>query len=345
MQRVWFNKTFSSVGTAMRLIREADMAATGGAPRYHIVCSNTNAHAAAFLSAHEYAVEPSGLTGHNYVEWCLEFCRERGITMFWPGKEAGLIGSASARFAALGTRVLSVATEEVLDLMHDKARFCDGLDLPMARPADYRAVTTIEEYDAAYAELRPLHRKLCIKPSESVYALGFAILDEERSSAQLLLAGAAYQVNAQELRAGLAQMASFKTLLLMEYLDGHEYSADCVADQGKLICAVPRKKLHVAGSGQLIELRDDLLAACDKLARDYRLNGVFNIQFREGANGLALLEINPRMSGGIGMACAAGPNLPYLALAGFDQGFDKLTVPAIRDGMRVGEAAYAVELP
>ena len=78
----------------MRLIREADMAATGGAPRYHIVCSNTNAHAAAFLSAHEYAVEPSGLTGHNYVEWCLEFCRERGITIFWPGKEAGLIGSA-----------------------------------------------------------------------------------------------------------------------------------------------------------------------------------------------------------------------------------------------------------
>lgn len=51
------------------------------------------------------------------------------------------------------------------------------------------------------------------------------------------------------------------------------------------------------------------------------------------------------MSGGIGMACAAGPNLPYLALAGFDQGFDKLTVPAIRDGMRVAEAAYAVELP
>ena len=48
-----------------RLIREADSAATGGKPRYHIVCSNTNAHAAAFLSAHDYAVEPSGLTGHN----------------------------------------------------------------------------------------------------------------------------------------------------------------------------------------------------------------------------------------------------------------------------------------
>ncbi|MEC5163054.1 MULTISPECIES: ATP-grasp domain-containing protein [unclassified Janthinobacterium] len=340
MQRVWFNKTFSSVGTAIKLIREAD-----GAGRYHVICSNTNAHAAAFLAAHEYAVEPAGLLGEAYLDWCLAFCRERGVTIFWPGKEAGLVASNSARFEAQGTRVLSVASAEVLALMHDKARFCAGLDLPLAPPAQFRVVENIAEYDAAYAELRPLHRKLCIKPSEGVYALGFAVLDEERSTTQLLLAGAAYQVNAAELRRGLAQLATFKPLLLMEYLDGYEYSADCVADHGQLVCAVPRKKPHAGGQGQLIDARTDILQACAQLARDYRLNGVFNIQFREGRNGLALLEINPRMSGGIGMACAAGPNLPYLALAGFDRGYAGLAVPAIRDGLRVGEAAVVVELP
>lgn len=340
MQRVWFNKTFSSVGTAMKLIRESDSAG-----RYHLICSNTNPHAAAYLAAHEWAVEPAGLTGAAYLDWCLAFCRERGVTIFWPGKEAGLIGDNAARFAAQGTRVLSVASAEVLALMHDKARFCAGLDLPLAPPAQFRVVENIDQYDAAYAELRPLHRKLCIKPSEGVYALGFAVLDEERSTTQLLLAGAAYQVNARELREGLAQLRTFKPLLLMEYLDGHEYSADCVADHGQLICAVPRKKPHTGGQGQLIDARSDILQACAQLARDYRLNGVFNVQFREGRNGLALLEINPRMSGGIGMACAAGPNLPYLALAGFDQGFAGLVVAPLRDGLRVGEAAVTVELP
>ena len=340
MQRVWFNKTFSSVGTAIRLIREAD-----GAGRYHLICSNTNPHAAAFLAAHEAALEPAGLTGDAYLDWCLAFCRERRIDIFWPGKEAGLIAAAHARFADQGTRVLSVASRDVLELMHDKARFCAGLDLPLAPPAQFRVVENIDQYDAAYAELRPLHRKLCIKPSEGVYALGFAIIDEERSATQLLLAGAAYQINAGDLRAGLAQLASFKPLLLMEYLDGHEYSADCVADHGALVCAVPRKKPHTSGHGQLIELRADILQACAQLSRDYRLNGIFNVQFREGRNGLALLEINPRMSGGIGMACAAGPNLPYLALAGFDRGYAGLPVAPVRDGMRVGEAAVAVELP
>jgi biotin carboxylase len=340
MQRVWFNKTYSSVGTAIKLIREADLAGD-----YRVICSNTNAHAAAFLEAHEHAIEPAGLSGETYLAWCLQFCREQGITIFWPGKEAGLIASNKALFAQQGTRVLSVASETTLALMHDKARFCDGLDLPIAPPAQWRAVTTIEQYDAAYAELRPLHRTLCIKPSESVYGLGFAILDEKRSNAQLLIAGALYHINAQELRAGLAQMAQFKPLLLMEFLDGYEYSADCVANDGTLVCAVPRKKPHVGGQGQLIDMRADILQACTELTRTYRLNGVFNIQFREGKNGLALLEINPRMSGGIGMACAAGPNLPYIALRGFDCGFASVSLPPIRDGMRVGELALAVELP
>ncbi|WP_317205879.1 ATP-grasp domain-containing protein [Janthinobacterium sp.] len=340
MQRVWFNKTFSSVGTAIQLIREAD-----GDARYHLICSNSNAHAAAFLAAHESAVEPAGLLGADYIDWCLAFCRERRVDIFWPGKEAGPIAAAGARFAAQGTRVLSVASAETLALLHDKARFCAGLDLPLTPPAQFRVVADIAAYDAAYAELRPLHRQLCIKPSESVYGLGFAVLDEERSAAQLLLAGAAYQINAQDLRSGLARMATFKPLLLMEYLDGHEYSADCVADQGALICAVPRKKPRTAGHGQLIELRAEILQACAKLARDYRLNGVFNVQFREGQNGLALLEINPRMSGGIGMACAAGPNLPYLALAGFERGYAGLAVAPVRDGLRVAETAVTVELP
>ena len=50
------------------------------------------------------------------------------------------------------------------------------------------------------------------------------------------------------------------------------------------------------------------------------------------------------MSGGIGMACVAGPNLPYIALRGFADGFDKVEVAPVRNGIRVGELSRAVEL-
>lgn len=339
MQRVWFNKTFSSVTAAIRLIREADVIRD-----YQIVCSSTNPYAAAFLEADESAIEPSGLKGLDYLNWCITFCLENDIDIFVPGKEASLVSASRDKFADQGVRVLCVATQEVLSLLHDKAKFYQSVDLTLTPPAEFRVVETAEQFNIAYKELRKSHAKLCLKPAVSVYGLGFSVIDEVRSSAQLLLEGIQYSIGLEDLQRGLASMSNFQTMLVMEYLDGHEYSVDCLGDNGRLVCAIPRKKSNVAGQGQVIELRDDILESTKQLTSIYRLNGVFNIQFRVGQNGLSLLEINPRMSGGIAMACLAGPNLPYLALVGFDLGFDSLSIPEIRAGIRVAELPQAMEL-
>jgi len=337
--RVWFNRTFSSVYTAMRLIREADQA-----QRYHLIYTSTSPVPAG-RAAHQFELEPTGLKGEDYLAWCLDFCREHEVGIFVPGKEARLISAASQRFADIGTRVLAVAPAEALQLLHDKARFYATVDCAIAPPPHSIAVNNVEQFDAAYAELRALYPTLCIKPSESVYGLGFSVIDEVRNSADLLLAGAQYTIGLDDLRAGLARLPEFRTMLVMEYLEGHEYSVDCVGDHGRLVCAVPRKKPLAAGVvGQTIALNPEILEASAALAKAYELNGTFNVQFRETGGVVRLLEINPRMSGGIGMACMAGPNLPYIALAGFDLGFDQVEIPAIREGMRVAEVSNAVEV-
>ena len=84
---------------------------------------------------------------------------------------------------------------------------------------------------------------------------------KQRSSAALLLAGAEYHIGLDDLRRGLAELGEFRTMLLMEYLDGHEYSVDCVGDNGRLVAAVARKKPTQAGRGQLIDMRQDILDA------------------------------------------------------------------------------------
>lgn len=330
--RVWFNRTFSSVFTAIGLIREADTD-----KRFHLIYSNPNPYATASRVAHEFHIEPTGLARDDYIAWCLEFCLRHEVDIFIPGKESTALAGAHARFAAQGTRVLSAAAETVLELMHDKARFYATVELPEAPPADFRPFENLAQFDAAHAELRPLHATLCVKPSQSVYGLGFGVLDEARSSAALLVEGAQYRIGLHDFRRGLGEMGSHRTMLLMQYLDGQEYSVDCVGDRGRLVCAVPRRKPMKPGPGQVIDLRQDVLDATARLAASYGLNGVFNVQFREGDGALRLLEINPRMSGGIGMACMAGPNLPYIALKGFADGFDSVDVPAARDGIRVAE--------
>ena len=337
--RVWFNRTFSSVYAAIKLIREADIDG-----RFTIVHSNPNRHAPAARLAHEFHVEPTGLKGDAYVDWCLTFCRDHKIDIFVPGREATTLAAEHARFADVGTRVLSAAPPAELKRIHDKADFYAATVLPDAPVAAFRRFDNLEQFDAAYAELRPQFKKLCVKPAHGIYGLGFAIVDEERSSAALLLAGVEYHIGYQDLRRGLGELASFKTMLLMEFLDGPEYSVDCVGDNGRLVAAVVRRKLPQAGSGQLIDMRQDILDATARLAADYQLNGIFNAQFREGGGRPRLLEINPRMSGGIGMACLAGPNLPYIALRGFADGFNGVEVPPARHGMRVAELSVATEL-
>lgn len=337
--RVWFNRTFSSVYAAISLIREADTA-----NRFHIIYSNANPHAAAARVAHEFFTEPTGMERAEYIEWCLQFCREQRVDIFIPGRESTTLAGEHARFEAQGTRVLSAASVQALELIHDKARFYSEVDLPLAPVAEFAIFDTVEQFDTAYADLRQRHPVLCVKPAQSVFGLGFSILDEQRSSAALLLAGAQYHIGLDDMRRGLAELGTFRTMLLMEYLDGHEYSVDCVGDKGRLVAAVARKKPKQAGRGQLIDMRQDILDATTKLCADFGLNGCFNVQYREGGDKLRLLEINPRMSGGIGMACVAGPNLPYIALTGFADGFDKVHVAPVRDGIRVAELTSPTEL-
>ena len=338
--RVWYNRTFSSVNEAIKLIREAD---TEG--RFTLIHSNANRHTPAARLAHEFHGEPTGMEANAYVDWCLEFCRTQRIDIFVPGREATTLASHHERFAAIGTRVLSAATPNKLQLIHDKAGFYAETVLEGAPVAEFRRFENLAGFDAAWDELRPRHAKLCIKPSRGIYGIGFAVVDEERSSAALLMAGVEYHIGYQDLRRGLAELGDFRTMLLMEFLEGHEYSVDCVGDNGRLVAAVARRKLSGAGSGQLIDMRPEIIEATTKLAADYGLSGIFNVQFRESAGKPRLLEINPRMSGGIGMACAAGPNLPWIALKGFADGFDTVTVPEVRHGMRVIEMSEAQELP
>jgi carbamoylphosphate synthase large subunit len=337
--RVWFNRTYSSVHAAISLIREAD-----AADEYHIIYSNPNPHAAAGRAAHSFFVEPTGLDGEAYLAWCLAFCREHAVDIFIPGRCAAEISGARQRFLEQGTRVLSAASQDMLELLHDKEAFYNTVQLPGAPPPVTIAFRNRAEFDAAHASLRPRFGKLCIKPAKGVYGIGFSVLDEERNGAQLLMAGAQYHASLAELRQGLAQLGDFRPMLLMEYLDGVEYSVDCVGDNGRLVCAVPRRKAQQAGHGQVIDTSAAILEATRQLAAAYGLNGVFNVQFREHEGRLRLLEINPRMSGGIGMACVAGPNLPYLALRGFHRGFGAVSVPPVRANIRVAELNRAVEI-
>jgi len=339
MARVWFNKTFSSVHSVLSLVREGDVER-----EFRLVCSIPNPHAVALLAADEAAAEPSGLTGGDYIDWCLGFCEEHSIDIFVPGKEASLAARRRQDFLAQGGNILSAAAPDVLDLLHDKEAFYRTANAPTAPSTNFEVFNNFATFEDACRRMRLRYPVLCMKPSVSVYGIGFRQITETKDAIDLLLDGNAYRIDLRSLREMFERAGDFKPMLLMPYLAGHEFSVDCVAHEGKLTVAVARRKSLSAGA-QMIVVRENIQRACAHLVKQFQLNGNVNIQFREGDEGLRVLKINPRRSGGIGMACLAGPNLPYLALATFVHGTSAATVPPVADGLRVGEINKAVKLP
>jgi hypothetical protein len=307
-----------------------------------LVCTQTYATATAFLAADESYLEPTDLAGEEYLAWCVEFCRQHKIDLFWPGKDAAMISNNHAAFNAVGVQVMSVADFETLTLLHNKDHFYRDLPASVAKTMDFIAVNNHEEFDRAVAILSANHEKLCIKPATSVFGLGFRILDTLRDSISHVLKGVEYQIPLQELSQGMLNTPQFDTLLVMEHLGGYEWSVDCAGRHGELLCAVQRKKMPLAGQGQIIDNNVEIQDMVLRLTQHYRLNGLFNIQFKEGVQGVRLLEINARPSGGFGMACLSGANLAHIALQAIK---GEMPLPAsICYGLKVGEINMPVVL-
>jgi hypothetical protein len=336
--RIWFNKTFSSISSVFYNLRQACI---GGGLR--VIYTHNNPAASAFLAADEAYLEPTGLQGAAYVDWCLSFCQEHRISHFWAAKEARLIGKQRAAFAAVGTHVIAVASPETLKHLDHKGEFYQHLPHTVALAMACIRVQDVAGFDHAVAVLAQQHTALCVKPAISVFGLGFRILDTQRDSITHLLKGVEYEIPLVELRAGMENTPTFPELLVMEHLPGAEWSVDCAGCDGQLLCAIQRKKYPQAGYGQEIDNNADIQGMVERLTVHYGLNGLFNIQFKANAAGEPrLLEINPRPSGGFGMACLAGVNLAEVFLHSL-QG-QPPNIASIRYGLRVSEVSTPVVL-
>lgn len=308
--RVWFNKTFSNVYNVLRLLRDPQ------APvRPQLFCTHINPEFVGFEVSHAAALEPASLSEDDYVDWCLETCKRERIDVFVPGRSAIAIAERREEFEHKGVRLLLAASADNMRLFEDKPRFCRELDPGVAVVPRFEVVNTAEEFSAACARLRGEGVCVCFKPGRSTGGLGFRILDDERTDVQNLFGGEPIRITTALATSILAAQPRFRDLLVMEYLDGAEYSIDCLARCGQLLRAVARRKPVRLGGAQLIDDRPDLLAIAERLTAAYRLDSLFNVQVRDGAGMPKLLEINARMSGGIYFACLSGVNLPAWAVA------------------------------
>jgi biotin carboxylase len=335
---LWLNKSFSSTFNVIATLRAAD---TAGA--FRIVCTHTNPDSPALRLADHAEQEPKHLKESAYVDYCLAFARRQRVDLFLPGKSLTALVHARHRFAESGTRLLYPADADTLKLLESKAALYAALDPDLVPLPEYAAVNDLAGFDAALARLRARHPAVCFKPAVSLYGLGFHILTDEGGPLDRLLRGESIRIGVAETRQCLGERPRFAELMVMQYLPGPERSVDCLARDGELLRCVVRRKPQTEG-GQLLEDNPALVETVRRLTARLRLNALFNVQFRDAEGVSYLLEINPRMSGGLHYACLSGVAFPYWAARLALGTASPEDIPTPRTGLRVGHVDRAIVL-
>jgi carbamoyl-phosphate synthase large subunit len=256
-----------------------------------LIAADMDPWAAGLYLTGERTLVPAG-AAPDFTAVLLDRCRALAVDVVLPTVDAELqpLARARAEFTAAGVALL-LAPAAALDVILDKltlAEHCAGV---VRVPRTELFGPSLDPAGWTYP--------VVVKPRRGSGSRGVVIVDSA---------------------AELAALDRSPSLIVQEFLPGEEYSVDVLADAaGQVIASVPRLRARV-DSGVSVGGRTVHDAEVEwfgrAVAQATGVTYVANVQCRRTAEGIpALLEVNPRMPGTLGLTIASGVDMPRLALA------------------------------
>ncbi|MGC5775883.1 ATP-grasp domain-containing protein [Paenibacillus pabuli] len=306
--RIYFNRWFSVAYHYMNLIRNNE-----DGLQFEIYGTHSDPNNMALQGCDYAELEPK-VKGKEYVDFCLDFCRRHQIDVFIPRLHMLDISKHVHLFEEIGTKVLVCTDTALLEQLMEKDRFYESVrELGIMNIPDYFTVSNASQFKQAYEALSGSGHEVCFKPCNGEGGMGFRVIDNSRNPLEELFGHTQNRISFEDAFRAFSSVESFPNIMVMERLEGYEYSIDCLADsEGNLLAAVPRCK--AGGRLRRLEEHTELLKVASDVAAAYHIPYNFNIQMKYRKETPKLLEINPRMSGGLHVSCLSGINFPYLAV-------------------------------
>lgn len=304
MTRIWLNHWFSTAYNIINLIKneEKDL---------YIIGSNENENAVYKSVCDEWHIEPV-LDDEDYIQFCLDFCKEHKVDIFMPRRGMVAISSAKSQFLDMGVKVM-VEDYEIMQVLNDKALAYEELKKEkIGYIPEYYIVSNIKDFYGAYEELIKNYEKVCFKFVMDEGGKSYRLIDNSRKGYSALSKKQNSRMTYDDVIRALSEKESFSPIMIMPYLPGDEVSVDCVKTSTGIIM-IPRIKN--ATRIEKVVYDEKITDMCDAIYNKFDLQYPCNIQFKYLDNIPYFLEVNTRMSGGIQMSClASGINIPNIAV-------------------------------
>lgn len=298
---VYFNSCFTQTAEAIKFLKKHDY-------DIKIFITNTIENSNLRAVADYYEIEDKNIEGLEYANYCVNFCKKHNIDIFFVRYKCETLCKYKHMFDEIGVKATFVTDFDNYIILNNKAMTYEAIrndDIVNIPP--YKVVTTFEEYKEAYNMIKREGFDVCLKPVVGIGAVGFKVVKEHLTAYEELQVGGSTTISKERLDNILKNKKSFDPIMVLGYLDGEEYSVDCLANNGELIDAIPRVK--VSNYVQFMRPKKEYIEIAKKLSKKFNLSHIFNFQIKYHNDKIYLIEINTRMSGGIFKACSTGVNI------------------------------------
>lgn len=287
--------------------------------------------------ADDFARVPAG-SDPGYVDALLTVADRYGADLILPcsDEEALALAAALPRVEAAGHR-LACAPEATLRCMSDKSAAFrllgdHGLPVPQWRTADRPE----DVADAVEAVAAACGGEFAVKPVRSRGGRNVYVARADMDGAQACNDGRETHCDPTTFRRRfLDEVARMAPVTVMERLCPPAWDIDVLTWQGRVLRSAPRRRINPAGipfKGGIVEADARLTALAERITEVLNLSWLYDYDIMSDTNGdPRVIELNPRPSGSIAAATAAGvPLLDDLVSLAMGQDLPAMAPPPTR---------------
>lgn len=230
------------------------------------------------------------------------------IVLPWSDEEALALAGQRGRIEQAGA-ILACAPLATLQLMSDKFATYEllveaGIDMP--------AFVKVDTHDALADSARRFAKdfgEFAVKPVTARGNRGTVVVRKDIRGTQNYLGSRELHMDFDTFCRDHLPGAALPALV-MERLSAPAYDIDVLAHDGKVLRAMPRRRLNPAGvpfTGGVLTPTKPLLSLAERITAAFKLSWLYDYDLMTGRDGKAIpIEINPRPSGSIAAAILAG---------------------------------------
>jgi hypothetical protein vspiD_23825 len=308
---IWFTSGYSNLYNIFNDLKNDNS-------NINILCSHEKNNFVGFKAADEYVVEQAYFN-KNFVDYVIKKYQPKIIISSWEKQQRLFINNHYENIV----QATVVKNQQELDVVNNKALFygrllSGNLKVNIPQFAVFNNAENLKHIRHSYFDYLS-DKQLCVKPEVGVYANGFMRFDDEKNDFNNIMS-TNRKISFNRFVELYQQNEFDSNYLLMEYLSGNEYSADCAAGNGELFAIGIREKIPTLSSDvnktqsyQRLAFNKEIFNQVKEITKHFKLHGLFNIQFKDNDDAIPfLLEMNPRLSGNASFANVVGMNLSLM---------------------------------